>query len=174
MAVRGHPASSWTHEALWLDTSLNVHTSKLALNTSNFAKLKAFANDPRGHCNGELEGVHSVVPCRIWWGHLEPWFQFQGGKKDSELLGCVRIKLPSPPPVSFFTLTLLAHSHQFWHQMCGVFTTPSNSLWHHWGVPQFNSILTLSAWRYHPIPKIKGSVPWNCPPPPLLQMPIKS
>ena len=35
---------------------------------------------------------------------------------------------------------------------------------HHLGVLQFNSILTLSTWRLHQIPQVKGSVLQDCPP----------
>ena len=40
---------------------------------------------------------------------------------------------------------------------------PSNSLWHHLGVLQFNSIITLFTWREHLILHVKGSVPEDCP-----------
>lgn len=59
---------------------------------------------------------------------------FYKGKKDTPV--CV-----------FFT----THSHRtvpFWcysNQMCGVFPTPRNFLWNQLGVPQLNSILTLTS-----------------------------
>ena len=37
-------------------------------------------------------------------------------------------------------------------------------LWHQTGVVQFNSILTLSTWRQHQIPQVKGSVLQDCAP----------
>ena len=39
------------------------------------------------------------------------------------------------------------HSH-FWHQMCGDFLPPANSLCHQLAVLRFNSILIGSIWRY--------------------------
>lgn len=36
--------------------------------------------------------------------------------------------------------------------------TISNSLQHQLGAPQFNSVLTLTTRKQHPIPQIKGSV----------------
>lgn len=43
--------------------------------------------------------------------------------------------------------------------------------WHQMGILQFNSILTLSAYRKHQIPQGKGWVPQDCSPSPL-QRPI--
>ena len=44
--------------------------------------------------------------------------------------------------------------------MCVAFPLLSSSSWHHLGVPQFNSVLTLSAWRHCQIvSQVQGSVP---------------
>ena len=44
--------------------------------------------------------------------------------------------------------------------MCVAFPLPKSSSWHHLGVPQFNSVLTLSAWRHCQIvSQVQGSVP---------------
>ena len=55
---------------------------------------------------------------------------------------------------------LFTQNWHFWSPNgWGVFPTPINSLQHQLGVLQFHSIPTLSTWRQHQIPQVKGSVP---------------
>lgn len=59
---------------------------------------------------------------------------YKGKKKDT--------------PVCVFFTTHLHRTVPFWcysNQMCGVFPTPRNFLWNQLGVPQLNSILTLTS-----------------------------
>lgn len=66
------------------------------------------------------------------------------------------LRVPCPFTENTSLLTLLV-------QACGGFFPHQAILRHSLGVPQSNSMMTLFTWREHQGPKVKGSVPCDCP-----------
>ena len=60
------------------------------------------------------------------------------------------------PPLFPLCSHIITQSQYFWHHVCVCFIPLQVILWHQLGVLQFNSILTLSIWRYHQIHRLKA------------------
>lgn len=102
-------------------------------------------------CSAALDGLWDSV--FLTWSHVMlmwlvcgPHFEQHVGETSS--------------PVFFITLTLPHSQHSdIW---CVGFPPPGNSLQCQLGALQFNSVLTLSTRRKHPIPQGKDAVRWVC------------